>query len=93
MKLTSRQTEQFWEHGYVVVENVLEDGDIDPVIEEYSAWIDRRAQESHAAGKLTQLYAEEWAHRWETALEQYPPRGRPRQSLTHDEPVKVSIQL
>lgn len=59
MRLTSQQIEQFWEHGYLVVEDVLEDDDIDPVIEEYSAWIDRRAQELHAAGKLSRLYADE----------------------------------
>ncbi len=59
MKLTSQQTEQFWADGYLVLEDVLEDDDIDPVIEEYSAWIDRRAQDLHAAGKLSRLYADE----------------------------------
>ena len=59
MRLTSQQTEQFWEDGYLVVESVLDDDDIDPVIEEYSEWIDRRARALHAAGKLSQLYGDE----------------------------------
>ena len=59
MKLTPQQIDQFWTEGYLVIEDALDDGDIDPVVEEYAAWIDRRARELHAAGKLTQLYADE----------------------------------
>ena len=59
MQLTSPQVEQFREEGYLVVENALDAGDLDPVIEEYREWIDRRARELHAAGSLSQLYSEE----------------------------------
>jgi len=59
MKLTPQQIDQFWTEGYLVIEDALDDGDIDPVVEEYAAWIDRRALELHAAGKLSQLYADE----------------------------------
>ena len=56
MKLTAEQIEQFNEQGYVVVEGALEDSDLDPVIEEYEAHIEVRAQELHAAGAISELY-------------------------------------
>ena len=59
MKLSAQQLERFWEDGYLVIENALDDGDIDPVIEEYGEWIDRRARALHSAGKLSQLFSDE----------------------------------
>jgi len=57
--LSTQQLAQFQRDGYLVVEHCLAATDLDPVIEEYSHYIDRRAQELYAAGKLTQPYAAE----------------------------------
>jgi phytanoyl-CoA hydroxylase len=59
MGLSKEQLEQFATDGYVIVENALEDADIDPVIEEYSAHIDRRAHELLEEGKISSLHEEE----------------------------------
>ncbi len=56
--LSTQQLEQFQRDGYLVVENCLTATDLDPVIAEYSHYIDRRAQELYAAGKLTQPYTD-----------------------------------
>ena len=57
--LSSKQLEQFQRDGYLVIENCLTPADLAPVIAEYSAYIERRAQELCAAGKLTQPFADE----------------------------------
>ncbi len=59
MALTPRQIDQYFTQGYLVVPDALRDEDLDPVIQEYEATIDRRARELHAAGKLSRLYEEE----------------------------------
>ena len=57
--LTQAQIERFKEEGYLIVEGALGDDDLNPVIDEYSAHIDRRARQLHAEGKLGRLYEEE----------------------------------
>ena len=63
MRLSEAQLGQFKEDGFLLVRNALDDGDIDPVIAEYEAYIDRRAAELLAEGKvvkpLDQLYKDE----------------------------------
>ena len=59
MHLTDRQIRHFEEEGYVVVEGVLTDADLDSVIEEYCEQTDRRARRLCAEGKLSQLYEDE----------------------------------
>jgi len=56
MGLTAEQVEAFRNDGVLVAENVLTDEDLAPVIEEMSAWIDRRAAELAKQGKLARLY-------------------------------------
>ncbi|MGI9333080.1 MAG: phytanoyl-CoA dioxygenase family protein [Gammaproteobacteria bacterium] len=56
MKLDETQLEHFEREGYLVVENALEAGDLDPVIEEYESYIDLRARELKSAGKITDLF-------------------------------------
>ena len=56
MRLSVEQVEQFEEEGYLVVEGALEDSDLDPVIEEYEAHVERRARELLAEGKISELY-------------------------------------
>ena len=58
MKLTQAQLDQFNAEGYLVVRDCLPLSDLTPVIDEYAAYIDQRAQELYAAGKITQLYAD-----------------------------------
>ena len=56
MGLTTNQADTFHEKGFLVVENVLTDADLAPVIAEYEAWIERRACALAAEGKITDLY-------------------------------------
>lgn len=57
--LTTSQVASFHGNGYLVLEDVLTWDDLNPVIEEYSAIIDARAQRLHAEGKVSLLYADE----------------------------------
>ncbi|MEZ4732488.1 MAG: phytanoyl-CoA dioxygenase family protein [Caldilineaceae bacterium] len=57
MGLSTEQVEQFHRDGFLVVEEALTAADLGPVIEEYTAYIDRRAQELCIAGQLSQTYA------------------------------------
>lgn len=57
MKLTKAQTDEFEEEGFLVVRECLQDTDLDPVIEEYSEHIDRRAGQLQSEGKLTDVHA------------------------------------
>jgi len=59
MRLTADQVKQFHAEGYLVVENVFTDDDLQPVIDEISGEIDRHARELVAAGELSQPYADE----------------------------------
>ncbi|MDP7238001.1 MAG: phytanoyl-CoA dioxygenase family protein [Candidatus Latescibacteria bacterium] len=59
MYLTDQQISHFEEEGYVVVKDALSDGDLDPIIEEYTEHIDTRARRLGAEGKLSRLYEEE----------------------------------
>ncbi len=58
MRLKVEQIEQFEEKGYLIAEGALEDSDLEPVIEEYEAHIDRQARELLAAGKISELHEE-----------------------------------
>jgi ectoine hydroxylase-related dioxygenase (phytanoyl-CoA dioxygenase family) len=59
MSLNAAQIEQFKAEGYLVVRGGLEGGDLDPVIAEYEAHIDKRARELKAEGKISQLHENE----------------------------------
>jgi hypothetical protein len=59
MQLSAEHLEHFRREGYVVVRGGLQDGDLDPVIHEYEAYIDRRARELKAEGKISQLHEHE----------------------------------
>jgi ectoine hydroxylase-related dioxygenase (phytanoyl-CoA dioxygenase family) len=63
MTLSVSQIEQFKADGYLVVKGGLEDSDLDPVIREYEAHIDRRARELKAEGKISQLHEKEYFER------------------------------
>ena len=57
--LSTEQIAHFQRDGFLLVEDLLTAVDLDPVIEEYAAYIDRRVHELVAAGQLTQSYAAE----------------------------------
>lgn len=55
--LQETDLEHFEEHGYVVVEGLLDpDEDLQPVEEEYSALLDSLAEQSYSEGKLSSAY-------------------------------------
>ncbi len=59
MRLTCQQTEHFDREGYVVAEGALSDADLDPVIGAYEEYIDQRAGQLCAQGKISQNYSVE----------------------------------
>ena len=58
MGLTDEQVRAFQEEGVLVAEDILTDADFAPVKAEYAAWIERRACELAAEGKIAELYAD-----------------------------------
>ncbi len=56
MKITDDQVKEFEENGVIRIENALEPEDLDPVIEELEEWIDRRAKERLAEGKISDTF-------------------------------------
>lgn len=59
MQLTELHIQRFEEEGYLIVENALKDSDLDPVIHEYEAYIDRLASQWFAEGKISSLHDDE----------------------------------
>ena len=59
VQLSHDQIEQFRSEGYLVVEGALGDDDLQPVIDDYEALIDRLATRWHEEGKVSQLCADE----------------------------------
>lgn len=58
MKLTDAQIEEFKTNGILIVQNALHESELDPVIDELVAWVDKRANELHAMGKIQNLYSD-----------------------------------
>jgi len=56
--LRSSHYQDFAQNGYLLLEDWLTEADLAPIIAEYSAYIDRRAQELYAAGLLTDRFAD-----------------------------------
>ncbi len=56
--VTDEQIESFFCDGYLVVKDLLEDADLQPVIDEVQHEIDQRAQALKAKGILSRLYQE-----------------------------------
>lgn len=63
MKLTPTQVQQFRNDGYLVVEGVVPKAQMSPLIEAYTAWIDRQARRLQGEGKISDLCA---GAPWET---------------------------
>ena len=58
MKLNDQQLEYFDTEGYLIIDDLFDDADLQPVIDDVSAEIDRLANELVASGELSQTYAE-----------------------------------
>lgn len=58
LTLTPQQISEFYEKGFLIIEDVLSESDMQAVRSEYSAIIDREAPRLVAEGKLSQTYAE-----------------------------------
>lgn len=56
MKLTEEQIETFRTDGFLIAEGALRDADLQPVIDELSAFIDKRARALKAEGKIEDLH-------------------------------------
>lgn len=56
MGLTDEQIEEFNTNGVLIVKAVLSDSELDPVIDELAAWVDKRATELNAEEKIQNLY-------------------------------------
>ena len=60
MSLSESQVADFHDQGYLRLEGVLDpEEDLRPVIKAYEGVIEERAQQRHAAGRLSSLYADE----------------------------------
>ena len=58
-RFTRSQTDFFFQHGYLILESVIDDKFLDPVIEELDSEIDKRARKLLAEGELSDLYQDE----------------------------------
>ena len=77
MRLTAEQIAEFNTHGVIVARAVLTHDDLQPVIDELSAWIDERARTLHEAGELADLHADApFATRYGLLFKQCPEIGR-----------------
>jgi hypothetical protein len=69
----ARETQEFKDKGCVVVHNVLTDADFAPLVAELSEFIDTRARQLQAAGKIAQLHADlDFEHRVAALYRQSP---------------------
>src|SRR5438270_159184 len=56
--LSQHQLEQFGSEGYLVVDDLFDDADLQPVIDEISAELDQRCREAVGKGELSRTYEE-----------------------------------
>jgi phytanoyl-CoA hydroxylase len=59
MTLTTQQIQHFHDEGYLVIDSLFDDADLQPVIDDISAEIDRLATELVASGELSQTFDNE----------------------------------
>jgi ectoine hydroxylase-related dioxygenase (phytanoyl-CoA dioxygenase family) len=62
--LNDRQVQHFQDEGYLVIERLFTDAELQPVIDEISAELDKRCREAVAEGRLSRTYEEyDFEHR------------------------------
>lgn len=63
-RLSNEQARQMHDEGYLVIDGLFEDAELQPVIDEISADLDQRCRDAVAAGKLSRAYDEyDFEHR------------------------------
>ena len=76
MKLTTEQIAKFNTHGVIIAREALTYDDLQPVIDELSAWIDERARVLHAERELADLHEDApFATRYGLLFKQCPEIG------------------
>ncbi len=55
-RLDERQVQQFEDEGYLIIDRLFTNEELQPVIDEISADLDRRCREAVAAGMLSRSY-------------------------------------
>lgn len=58
MKLSAGQISEFERNGVILARGVLTHADLQPVIDELSCWVDKRARQLHKEGKIDELHAD-----------------------------------
>ncbi len=71
--LSGDQLDSFQRNGYLVIEQVLDDSDLEPLEREYAALLDDYANRLYQQGKIDSAYAEQdFAERFARVVAQYP---------------------
>jgi hypothetical protein len=71
--LTADQLDSFRRDGFLVVERVLDDSDLEPLQIEYAALLDEIAQELHRRGEIDSVFDDlDFAQRFAKVVAQYP---------------------
>lgn len=77
MRLTAEQIAEFNTRGVIIARAVLTHDDLQPAIDELSAWIDERARTLHEAGEIADLHEDApFATRYGLLFKQCPEIGR-----------------
>ena len=79
--------ESYEQDGYVVVRDIIDDGDLDPMRNFIRARVDDYAREQYAQGKLSSLYEDESFERRYAAIceeQEISPRGWGLGSFGHE---------
>ena len=71
--LSTEQLQSFARDGYLVIERVLDDSDLQPLQREYAALLDDLANELYARGEIDSTFAQlDFADRFASVVAQYP---------------------
>lgn len=63
-RLNEQQVQHITDEGYLIIERLFTDGELQPVIDEISAELDKRCRKAVAEGKLLRTYDEyDFEHR------------------------------
>ena len=77
MKLSTEQIAEFNTRGVIIAREALTHDDLQPVIDELSAWIDARARTLHDEGEIADLHEDApFATRYGLLFKQSPEIGR-----------------
>ena len=71
--LSTEQLQSFARDGYLVIERVLDDSDLQPLQREYAALLDDLANELYARGEIDSTFAQlDFGERFASVVAQYP---------------------